>query len=99
MKTCPDCGERIYNLGCVNCNEQDYINEQERLTDMQYPTVRNVHESAVSVMLRQKAEREHERARIARILDEFSRAPLSMASVQPLLDLAVEMNPRSKETK
>jgi hypothetical protein len=28
MKTCPDCGERVYNLGCVNCNEADYIEEQ-----------------------------------------------------------------------
>ena len=25
MKTCPDCGERVYSLGCVNCNEADYI--------------------------------------------------------------------------
>lgn len=33
MKTCPDCGERVYNLGCVNCNEPAYIEEQERLTD------------------------------------------------------------------
>lgn len=31
MKTCPDCGERVYNLGCVNCNEMAYIEEQERL--------------------------------------------------------------------
>lgn len=28
MHTCPDCGERVYNLGCVNCNEQAYIDEQ-----------------------------------------------------------------------
>jgi hypothetical protein len=28
MKTCPDCGCRVYNLGCVNCNEADYIEEQ-----------------------------------------------------------------------
>lgn len=27
-KTCEDCGERIYNLGCVNCNEAAYIAEQ-----------------------------------------------------------------------
>lgn len=32
MKTCPDCGERVYNLGCVNCNEPAYIEEQEQLT-------------------------------------------------------------------
>ena len=29
MKTCPDCGERVYKLGCVNCNEAAYIAEQE----------------------------------------------------------------------
>jgi len=28
-KTCEDCGCRIYNLGCVNCNEIDYIQEQD----------------------------------------------------------------------
>lgn len=33
MKTCPDCGERVYNLGCVNCNESAYIEEQIQLTD------------------------------------------------------------------
>lgn len=32
MKTCPDCGERVYNLGCVNCNEAAYIQEQIELT-------------------------------------------------------------------
>jgi len=21
METCPDCGSRVYKLGCVNCNE------------------------------------------------------------------------------
>lgn len=31
MKTCPDCGERVYKLGCVNCNEAAYIAEQEAL--------------------------------------------------------------------
>lgn len=31
MTTCPDCGERVYNLGCVNCNEIAYIEEQEAL--------------------------------------------------------------------
>jgi hypothetical protein len=36
MKTCPDCGERVYNLGCVNCNEMAYIEEQEMLTDYYY---------------------------------------------------------------
>jgi hypothetical protein len=37
MKTCPDCGERVYNLGCTNCNEEAYIEEQDMLTELQYP--------------------------------------------------------------
>jgi|HubBroStandDraft_4_1064222.scaffolds.fasta_scaffold06274_5 hypothetical protein len=28
MKTCPDCGSRVYNLGCTWCNEPAYIEEQ-----------------------------------------------------------------------
>ncbi len=28
-KTCPDCGCRIFEYGCVNCNEQDYIDMQK----------------------------------------------------------------------
>ena len=28
MKTCEDCGERVYSLGCVNCNEAAYIEQQ-----------------------------------------------------------------------
>jgi hypothetical protein len=28
-KTCPDCGCRIYEYGCVNCNEEEYISMQE----------------------------------------------------------------------
>ena len=27
-KTCPDCGSRIFEHGCVNCNEMDYISMQ-----------------------------------------------------------------------
>lgn len=34
MKTCPDCGERVYSLGCTNCNELDYIDEQEQRTEL-----------------------------------------------------------------
>lgn len=34
-ETCPDCGERVYNLGCTWCNEDAYIVEQSRLTDLQ----------------------------------------------------------------
>lgn len=28
-KTCPDCGSRIFEHGCVNCNEADYISMQD----------------------------------------------------------------------
>lgn len=28
-KTCPDCGCRIFEYGCVNCNEMDYISMQD----------------------------------------------------------------------
>lgn len=28
MVTCPDCGCRVYKLGCVNCNEAAYIQAQ-----------------------------------------------------------------------
>jgi hypothetical protein len=28
-KTCEDCGCRIYEYGCVNCNEADYIVMQD----------------------------------------------------------------------
>jgi len=37
MKTCPDCGCRVYKYGCVNCNETAYIDEQVMLTQ-QYGT-------------------------------------------------------------
>mgnify|MGYP001618315624 CR=1 FL=1 len=26
---CDDCGCRMYEYGCVNCNEQDYIDAQD----------------------------------------------------------------------
>jgi hypothetical protein len=29
MKTCEDCGERVYSLGCTNCNEVAYIEAGE----------------------------------------------------------------------
>lgn len=40
MKTCEDCGSRVYNLGCTWCNEVAYIAEQDRLTDLQCEPVR-----------------------------------------------------------
>jgi hypothetical protein len=29
MKTCEDCGCRVYSHGCVNCDEMEYISMQE----------------------------------------------------------------------
>lgn len=37
--------------------------------------------------------------RIAEILANFYRAPITMSSVQPVLDLAVELNPHLRSTK
>lgn len=34
-QTCPDCGERVYNLGCTWCNEDAYIEEQEMFTALE----------------------------------------------------------------
>lgn len=34
MKTCENCGSRVYGLGCVNCDEMNYIEEQEYLTQV-----------------------------------------------------------------
>lgn len=34
MKTCPNCGERVYRLGCVNCDEAAYIEQQEMLDQL-----------------------------------------------------------------
>ncbi len=59
--------------------------------------IRDVHQSAVSVMLAQLAERDAQLARIGRILDTFYHAEVSASTLQPILDLAVEMNPRKVE--
>ena len=32
-KTCDDCGSRIFEYGCVNCYEQDYIAMQDYNND------------------------------------------------------------------
>ena len=34
MKTCPDCGSPVYNLGCTWCNEALYIEEQNHFDRM-----------------------------------------------------------------
>jgi hypothetical protein len=33
-KTCDDCGERVYGLGCTWCNEAAYITQQEIFDDV-----------------------------------------------------------------
>lgn len=32
---CEDCGSAVYDLGCVNCNEEAYINQQAELDDVE----------------------------------------------------------------
>lgn len=41
----------------------------------------------------------NEHQRIATILATFYRAPLTISALQPILDLAVELNPSLKENK
>lgn len=33
MKSCPDCGCRVYNGHCVNCHEETYIDYQSQQND------------------------------------------------------------------
>ncbi len=33
MKTCENCGSRVYSLGCVNCDEENYIEQQRAEND------------------------------------------------------------------
>lgn len=35
MRTCENCGCRVYSLGCVNCDEEAYIEEQEMRTEQE----------------------------------------------------------------
>ena len=28
LDNCPDCGCKVFSLGCVNCDEMNYIDEQ-----------------------------------------------------------------------
>lgn len=30
-KFCDDCGSKVFNLGCINCNEEAYIAEQAQM--------------------------------------------------------------------
>lgn len=36
MKTCENCGERVYGLGCTHCNEPAYIKDQIARTELLY---------------------------------------------------------------
>jgi len=41
MKTCENCGERVYALGCVSCNESAYMlaaemREEERQSEREH---------------------------------------------------------------
>ena len=38
-KTCPDCGSRIFEHGCVNCNEVDYISMQQEYSSLKNSTM------------------------------------------------------------
>lgn len=37
MKTCENCGGRVYSNGCVNCNEELYILDQYYEQNMELP--------------------------------------------------------------
>lgn len=37
METCENCGVKKENLGCLNCNEIEYIEEQYISQDLQVP--------------------------------------------------------------
>lgn len=39
MKTCEDCGCRVYSNGCVNCNEAHYIDDQYADLGMETPPI------------------------------------------------------------
>ncbi len=80
--------------------EQDYICEEHR----ERPTAREhadfmqqldqwkTNLAAVDPLVAQQQ-------RIARVLATFYRAPVSISSLQPLLDLAVELNPGINEPR
>lgn len=37
MKTCEECGSKVYSGYCINCNEEHYIEEQYIELDMAVP--------------------------------------------------------------
>lgn len=41
MKTCENCGCRVYSLGCVNCDEEAYIEEQKWRTNAEIQSTRH----------------------------------------------------------
>lgn len=38
MKTCPDCGCKVYNMRCTWCHEELYILDQYNELDMDVPS-------------------------------------------------------------
>lgn len=34
VKTCENCGSRVYSLGCTWCNEDAYIEQQQHFDDL-----------------------------------------------------------------
>lgn len=38
MKTCENCGSKVYKHGCVNCHEESYIMDQYLELDMPGPS-------------------------------------------------------------
>ena len=54
MKTCENCGCKVYSNGCVNCNEELYILDQYYEQDMKLPKedtdfMKKVHEQQRSL--------------------------------------------------
>lgn len=58
-KTCPDCGERVYSLGCTWCNEEAYINQQARFDALSAAERAEIHsdrgEQAIAIQDRRRA--------------------------------------------
>jgi len=69
------------------------------MTDRGKLHIRDAHEDSVRVLLRTVAEQEatirrlsDEHQRIVRVLTAFKAAPISVSSVQPILDLCDELS-------
>lgn len=56
MKTCENCGCRVYSNGCVNCNEELYILDQYYEQGMELPDensdfMKKVHQQLKTIKL------------------------------------------------